>query len=260
MTGYLTNRFTAEMHIRVPAGYRVIGSGSTGAPHSTPKGEQYDFNWNKPGFPGTIIAGKFEEPVSVAGSRNIRVYTTAAHHQGAVGLRPDGQQAVRLLHQPLRHLAVDHLNIVELPIDTVPATWAPEIAAIAGIAHRRTNPIRRLLANTIAHQWWGSEVSPATLNDAWITNGMSRYGELMYLEDVSGNGRALRPPSRTSQRERSPTTRFRSPSAGRLSPFSPEFQSMTLEKGAMVFHMLRWEVGDENFKKILQRHSLAICW
>ncbi len=27
---------------------------------------------------------------------------------------------------------------------------------------------------------------------------------------------------------------------------------MTLEKGAMVFHMLRWEVGDENFKKILR--------
>ncbi len=44
----------------------------------------------------------------------------------------------------------------------------------------------RLLANTIAHQWWGSEVSPRTLNDAWITNGMARYGELMYVEDESG--------------------------------------------------------------------------
>ena len=45
----------------------------------------------------------------------------------------------------------------------------------------------RLLANTIAHQWWGSEVSPRTLNDAWITNGMARYGELMFMEDESGN-------------------------------------------------------------------------
>ena len=36
-------------------------------------------------------------------------------------------------------------------------------------------------------------------------------------------------------------------SAGRLDPFSPQFQSMTLEKGAMVFHMLRWEIGDDNF-------------
>ena len=30
MTGYLTNRFTAEMHIRVPQGMRVFASGSTG--------------------------------------------------------------------------------------------------------------------------------------------------------------------------------------------------------------------------------------
>ena len=44
----------------------------------------------------------------------------------------------------------------------------------------------RLLANTIAHQWWGSEVSPKTLNDAWITNGMSRYGELMFVEEENG--------------------------------------------------------------------------
>jgi hypothetical protein len=30
MTGYLTNRFTAEMHIRVPQGMRVLASGSQG--------------------------------------------------------------------------------------------------------------------------------------------------------------------------------------------------------------------------------------
>ena len=30
MTGYLTDRFTAEMHIRVPQGMRVIASGSKG--------------------------------------------------------------------------------------------------------------------------------------------------------------------------------------------------------------------------------------
>jgi hypothetical protein len=41
-------------------------------------------------------------------------------------------------------------------------------------------------------------------------------------------------------------------STGRLNPFSPEFQSMTLEKGAMVFHMLRWEIGDKAFLATLK--------
>ena len=33
MTGYMTDRFTAEMHIRVPQGMQVFASGSTGSPH-----------------------------------------------------------------------------------------------------------------------------------------------------------------------------------------------------------------------------------
>jgi hypothetical protein len=40
--------------------------------------------------------------------------------------------------------------------------------------------------------------------------------------------------------------------SGRLSPFSPEFQSQTQWKGAMIFHMLRWEVGDKPFLAALK--------
>ncbi len=81
MVGYMTDRFTAEIHVTIPAGYRVVGSGSTGSPRSVSGGQQYSFNWTKPSFPGTIIAGKFNEPVAVAGSPNVRVYLTDAHKQ-----------------------------------------------------------------------------------------------------------------------------------------------------------------------------------
>ena len=32
MVGYLTDRFTAEIHVQIPEGYRVVGSGNTGSP------------------------------------------------------------------------------------------------------------------------------------------------------------------------------------------------------------------------------------
>jgi aminopeptidase N len=139
---------------------------------------------------------------------------------------------------------------VELPDDTVPAYWAPEIAAIAGarIADRSNY---RLLANTMAHQWWGSQVSPLTLNDAWITNGMSRYSEMMYVEELAGQTALQTAVVDVSAGALAYDT-IPLTSAGRLDPFSPEFQSMTLEKGALVFHMLRWEIGDDNFKKTLK--------
>jgi hypothetical protein len=142
------------------------------------------------------------------------------------------------------------LNVVELPDDTVPSYWAPEIAAIPGNRIGNKSDFR-LLANTMAHQWWGSEISPATENDAWITNGMARYGELMYLEDAEGPS-ALQAAVQDVSAGALAYDTIPLSSAGRMEPFSPEFQEMTLDKGGMVFHMLRWEVGDDSFRKILR--------
>jgi aminopeptidase N len=250
MVGYMTDRFTAEIHVTIPAGYRVVGSGSTGSPRSAAGGQQYSFSWTKPSFPGTIIAGKFNEPIAVAGSPNVRVYLTDAHKQNGTEYAQTAVKEFDFFGESFGEGASRLLSVVELPDDTLPAYWAPEIAAIAGarIADRNNY---RLLANTMAHQWWGSTVTPAALGDAWITNGMSRYGELMYVEHVSGQtalqAAVIDISAGALAYDTTPLT-----SAGRLDPFSPQFQSMTLEKGAMVFHMLRWEVGEENFSKTLR--------
>ena len=36
---------------------------------------------------------------------------------------------------------------------------------------------------------------------------------------------------------------------GTLEPFDPNFQSLAVDKGGMVFHMLRWVIGEQNFDK-----------
>jgi tetratricopeptide (TPR) repeat protein len=249
MTGLYTNRFTAEMHIRVPADERVIGSGSGVAAPKSLSGNrtEYTFKWAKPGFPGTIIAGKFLDPI-VAG--NMHVYVTEKRKEFAHEFASQGEREYLYMSGTFGQTQSSHMNLVELPDDAVSATWAPEIAGIAGSRIAARNE-QRLLSNTLAHQWWGSQISPATLNDAWITNGMSRYAELMYLEDSSGKTAfesAITDISAGALAyDTEPLTTI-----GRLDPFSPQFQSMTLEKGAMVFHMLRWEMGDEVFTKFLR--------
>jgi len=252
MTGYMTDRFTAEMHIRVPQGMRVFASGSTGP--SKPAtlangkpGDLYDFNWTRPGFPGTVIAGRFVDPVS-AGA--VKVYLTVSHQQSANELAQTAAKEFDFFTSSFGAPESSHLNVVEIPDDTLPAAWAPELAAILGSRVGDKSGIR-LLANTIAHQWWGSEVSPRTLNDAWITNGMARYGELMYVEDENGKN-ALKTALQDVSAGALAYDTIPLSSVNRLSPFSPEFQSMTLEKGAMIFHMLRWEIGDQAFLATLK--------
>ncbi len=253
ITGLFTDRFTAEMHITVPTGETVVGSSTDGPTSPKPLADdrvEYTFNWTKPGLPGTIIAGKFLPPIDAPGIPNVKIYVTDKHKTPAQNYARTASEEFEYFTSIFGQPESPRLNIVELPDDAVSASWAPEIAAIAGNRIGDQNS-HRLLANTIAHQWWGSEVSPATLNDAWITNGMSRYAELMYLEDSAGKIAFETAISDISAGalayDTEPLTTI-----GRLDPFSPQFQSMTLEKGAMVFHMLRWELGDDAFQKFLR--------
>ena len=246
MPGPFTDRFTAEVHVTLPTGERAIGSGFTGQHKSGGDRTEYVFNWAKSGFPGTIIAGKFLQPISAPDAPNIHVYVTDANKAKAQDIAATTGRAFEYLTNQFGGAESSTINVVELPSNSVSAAWAPEIVAV-----RPERANARLLANTLAHQWWGSEVSPATLNDAWITNGMSRYAELMYLEEANGK-QALQTAITDTEAgalayDTEPLTTL-----GRLDPFSPQFQSETLEKGAMVFHMLRWEMGDEVFTKFLR--------
>jgi len=250
--GYMTNRFSAEMHIRVPVGFQVFASGTEGSPqpvqlsHGQP-GQQFNFNWVRPGFPGTVIAGRFADPISAG---NVKVWLPKEHESSAHELAQTAAREYDFFTGLFGPTESTHLNVLELPSETLPSVWSPELAAIQG-AHAGDKSAVRLLASTIAHQWWGSQISPRTLNDTWITNGMARYAELMYVENENGTP-ALRDALQDVSAGALAYDTIPLASVSRLSPFSPEFQSMTLEKGAMIFHMLRWEVGEKIFPAILK--------
>jgi len=254
INGYLTDRFTLELHLKVPQGMRAFSSGQTGASHSVTlangkPGDQYDFNWKKPGFPGTVVAGRYAEGQG-GGAGNVKVWLTVSHQQVAGDLAQAAAKEFDFFLENFGVPEVSHLNVVEIPDDTLPELWGPELAAIPGSRVGDKSGIR-LLANAIARQWWGSEVSPRTLNDAWITNGMARYAELMFLEDENGKNAMKAALEDVAAGALAYDTTPLSAS-GRLNPFSPEFQSQTLEKGAMIFHMLRWEIGDKAFLATLK--------
>ncbi len=260
-TGYLTDRFTAKMHIKVPQGMKVFASGAQGASHSVTlaggkAGDEFDFDWNKPGFPGTVIAGRYVGPFT-GGAGNVKVYLSIAHQAQGNQLAQTAAKEYDFFTDSFGSPETPHLNVVEIPDDTLPAVWAPELAAIMGARVGDKFGVR-LLSNTISHQWWGSEVSPQNLNDAWITNGMARYAELMYLEDDSGKN-ALKTALQDVEASALAYDTIPLSSAGRMAPFSPEFQSMTLDKGAMIFHMLRGEIGDKallaTFKGFLSEYT-----
>lgn len=254
MTGYLTDRFSAEMHIRVPQGMRVFASGAQGSPKDVTlsngkPGQEWSFNWPKPDFPGTIIAGRYVGPFSV-GSGNVKVYLTVQHQAQGNQMAQTANDEYNFFTNDFGMPETSTVNVVEIPDGTLSSVWAPELAGIPG-AYIGNKSGPRLLANTMAHQWWGCEVSPATLNDAWITNGMARYSDLMFLQDQSG-ANAMNAALEDVAASALAYDTIPLSSMARLDPFSPQFQSMTLDKGGMVFHMLQGVIGDKAFLATLK--------
>ena len=112
----------------------------------------------------------------------------------------------------------------------------------------------RLLANDIAHQWWGVSVSPATKEDWWLSDGFSRYSEAMYVENAAGAA-GLEEAVKDMSVGALAYDSVPLSSASKLDLFSTEFQSLATDKGAMILHMLRWVMGDEKYLKTVREFS-----
>jgi tetratricopeptide (TPR) repeat protein len=259
VNGYGIDRFTASINVSVPAHMMVIGSGNVAAGEapairgaSTGSGDSKTFSlrYDKPGFPGSIIAGDFGDYSSSDAGIDLHVYFKPTHKDLASAYAETAVKEFTYFITLYGPPSSNALRVVELPDDTVPSTWAPQLAAIAsrGITPR-TN--YRLLANSIAHQWWGSSVSPASRNDWWLQEGFARYSEARYIESAAGQGGLQEAVKDMSVGALAYDTVPMS-SVGKLDIFSPEFQSLVTDKGAMVLHMLRWVIGEQKFDQAMR--------
>jgi Peptidase family M1 domain/TPR repeat len=252
------DRFTATINVTVPAHMIVIGSGtvSPGEP-PTLKGatltgptKTFSLKYDKASFPGTIVAGAFGDYSSTEAGIDLHVYFKPVHKDLAAAYAETAVKEFTYFITLYGPLASNVLRVVELPDDTVPSAWAPEVVGLAsrGITPR-TN--YRLLANTISHQWWGVSVSPASRDDWWIQDGFARYSEARYIETAAGEGGLQEAIKDMSVGALSYDTVPLS-SAGKLDLYSPEFQSLVTDKGAMILHMLRWVIGDQKFDQTMR--------
>jgi aminopeptidase N len=258
VSGYGTNRFTSTITITVPSHMVVIGSGKEQAGATAKKttianSKTFTFVWDKPSFPGTIVAGSFQEFKSDEAGLDLHVFFKPSHKDFGAEYATTAVKEFTFFVTQYGNAPSTRLNIVELPDDTVPSAWAPGIAALAsrGISEKVNY---RLLANTIAHQWWGVSVSPATKDDWWIADGFSRYSEARYVESAAGTA-GLEEMVKDMSVGALAYDSVPLSSAGKLDFFSPEFQSVVTDKGAMILHMLRWVLGENKYLKTMREFA-----
>jgi aminopeptidase N len=259
VSAYSVNRFSATMNITVPSDETVIASGKAAAPVRETGKVTYTYGFENSSFPGTVIAGHYLVQPATAVGADIALYVMPGHEDIAARYGDTAAKILAFYSDVFGPLPSAHLAIVEIGDDTVGGYTAPGVVALASRGF--TNPVNyRLLAHEISHMWWRCLVSPATPNDAFLDEGLAEYSKAMYVQETAGDAAFEDLMRETAvgaltHEEVAPIAQ-----AGQLHEFTPEYQSIVFDKGAMVFHMLRWVIGEEAFHKTLRMMAEEYAW
>jgi aminopeptidase N len=259
VTEYETGRFAATMTITVPSDETVIASGKPSLPVREAGKVTYTYKYDQPSFPGTVIAGPYVVQPATAVGADITIFMKPGHEAYAANY---GQTAARIMafySDKFGPLPNGHLDLVEIEDGTVAGYTAPGLVAVATRGFS-TQVNYKLLAHEIAHQWWRCMVSPATRNDMFLDEGLATYSAALYVQDTASDS-AFEDTMREADvgalthEDAAPIAQ-----SAQLHEYTPEYQSIVFQKGAMVLHMLRWVIGDDAFFKTLQAMCKQYAW
>ncbi len=113
----------------------------------------------------------------------------------------------------------------------------------------------------IAHQWWGNLVTPASYRDEWLIESLANYSALLLLEKNKGvkalndvlddyRNRLLSKTDNGHTLESSGPITWGRRLESSLAPNA--WQIVAYQKGTWIIHMLRRQLGDENFFRLLR--------
>jgi aminopeptidase N len=253
------DRFSATLHITVPQGQTVVASGDSSAPQNTPDGDVYTFHYDRQSFPGTLLVGPYVSIPSNTAGVNLTAYMYKSDVNYASSYNDAADKILAYYAGKFGMLPSNHMALVEMPDGTLGGYSGPGLVAIAKRGF--TQPVDyNLLAHEISHQWWPCLVSPATPNDDFLDDGLSTYSAALFIQDQEGES-AFEDRMHTIaidaliHEAETPIDQ-----AGQLQPYSPEYQSIVYDKGAMVFHMLRWVIGNNSFFDGLREMAHQYAW
>jgi aminopeptidase N len=111
------------------------------------------------------------------------------------------------------------------------------------------------VAHEIAHQWFGNMATEKSFAHLWLSEGFATYFTTLYFENKSGAAKAkeLREEDRQqiiafSKEDKTPVVNTAETDYMNL------LNANNYQKGGWVLHMLRMQVGDSVFKKIIRKY------
>lgn len=123
--------------------------------------------------------------------------------------------------------------------------------AEGSVTGTRSERWRNVVIHEVAHQWFGNAVTESDWDDVWLSEGITTYFTLMFIEHAYGRDEFLRglEASQATIRRLVPTLPGYTIIHRNLSRMEDVTTGLTYQKGGWVMHMLRGVIGDAAFQR-----------
>lgn len=117
-----------------------------------------------------------------------------------------------------------------------------------------TRSSETLLAHEIAHQWFGNMATEKAFAHLWLSEGFATYMTILYMENKYGIDTALAMLKEDRLQAIEYSRRTDKPVVNPTTDYMQLLNPDSYQKGGWVLHMLRRELGDSVFKKVIQQY------
>src|SRR5258706_1021795 len=257
LTNFPSNRYTTTFRLNVPDVFAVAGTGKASAPSPMPgknavEGGRllYTFECKSLASHGTFVVGNLQLNPKQAEGINVAVYAPRAASANAQNFAESVARSAIVFSDMFGPIPDPSFTLIQIPDGTLRDFAAPGVLLLSQhIWDPKASD--RTIARLVASQWWGIQVLPATPGDVWISDGLARYSEALYAEQNAGKEAGLKAVDEFAVGALMYEGAAPIDQAARLAPYSPDYRSVVMNKGVMIFHMVRAQMGDVAFKSLL---------
>jgi TolA-binding protein len=258
--------FTQKVTIECPEEYRGIAQGVEIAPaEGAPAGwRRFAYSNEHPSQFMTIAMGRYER-LEFEGPRGtpMEIALAPEHKDSLEKFKITVAESVEVYEEIFGPFPYPKLSVAEVP--AFPGGYGSAMLILVGsIAFGGEDPPDKFLAHEVAHQWWGNLISLDLTEGSipWLSEGFATYADAVYSERREGRAAFLNQIRTMGNFYRENILSFQDRPIAETLWDSPMYRSLMYEKGALVLHSLRREMGDEKFfallKNFLDSHKFKI--
>jgi aminopeptidase N len=212
------------------------------------------FSSMTPSYWGLVAAGKYTSSTVKTDRGEVSIHTLNAKSEDAKPLVESAAKTLDFYASTFGPAIQPQFHIIEAADANWPSRWGVG-ALLLSTGQFRPDFDQPALAIALAHQWFPLKFAvedPA--RDAWLGDGLATFASLLYAE------KSLSPEASQEQIDKALVKALANEDqisvveAGKLERESSEFRALVQYKGAYIFRMLRWVIGEEKFNQFLTRY------